>query len=221
MSKHLAGLAQTLGSMLKSLAPGAAAPVAGATKTPEQLEAEEAAAANAAAAATGTTPAALTGTLADGTPFQAVDGNKLIEDLQKSMTERMDAGHAETEQVLRQAVEVMSAQGAKIIELSKSLGETGALVGKLRTDLDEMRNQPAGRMSVTTPGAGGDMNKSLENGGTGGQLEGMKPREFLAKCLSMHKTGALSLQDVTMAEAAINSNMEVPANIRTKVFSSK
>lgn len=203
-------------------------------KTPEQLEADEAAAAAAAAdlaksqtgaeglgvAAPATTTIKLT--LEDGSELEAFDGGEML----KSLGERLDATEGNVTQLLGQAVMLLGAQSGQIAELAKSFTEASVLVKEqgetitaLRADIDALRNQPAGRKSVANPGnvdGGAPLIKSLN---TGDDQKGMQPQEFLAKCLTLQKGGKMSLQEVAIAEAAIGSNVAVPDAIRSKVFS--
>jgi len=209
------------------------------TKTPEELEAKEAAAAAAKAAADAAAAAAanpgtgdgatplgksMTFTLEDGTQIEAFDGGEML----KALSERVDSDGESVKKLLGQTIMLLSTQNGQIAELTKSLTEAGALVKSqgetittLRADFDALRNEPAGRKSVTNPaGAGGGtpLAKSLNNGGDG---DGLPPNEFLAKCLDLQKEGRMTLQEVATAEAAIGSGVAVPDGIRTKVFSTK
>jgi len=229
LTKSLATLMQAAGLASSAAATGAAVnpPADGAaTKTPEQLEAEEAAAAAAAAAAgTGTTLAkSLELTLEDGTKVEAFDGGEML----KALGDRMDASDTAVKQLLGQTIMLISTQSGQIADLTKALGESSALVKSqgetittLLADFDALRNEPAGRKSVTNPAgaAGGTpLVKSMNNGGGD---EGLPPNEFLAKCLSLQKDGRMTLQEVATAEAAIGSGVSVPDSIVSKVFSTK
>lgn len=207
----------------------AAAPGAALEKTPEQLEAEEAALAKSLSDSDGIGGAApagktITFTLENGDEVEAFDGGAML----KALGDRLDTSDTAVKQLLGQAVMLIGAQGQQLAEMTKSLTEAGALVKTqgetitaLRTDFDALRNEPSGRKSVSTPApaAGGQMAKSLQNGDD--DEAGMQPREFLAKCLGLQKDGRMSLQEVAMAEAAIGSGLAVPDGIRNKVFSTK
>lgn len=176
--------------------------------------------------------------LENGEEVEAFDATQLL----KSMNARLVAteqglaaagqGIKATEDqavaVIGKAVEIITAQGGVIADLKKSLDtqsttvtEQAELIKSLRADLDELRNQPAGRKSVTNPvqvSADATLAKSINTIGEGEQ-KGLPPAEFLAKCLSMQKSGKLTMQECILAEAAIGSGVPVDQAIVTKVFS--
>lgn len=184
----------------------------------------------------------LTLVLEDGTEVEALDASDLLKsllgrvgDLSKSMGAvdgRLTGYEAEVGEVMTGAIGLIKAQGEMLVELQKSFADQGAqlaksletidgqngLIQSLRTDLDVVRNQPAGRKSVGNPAevsAASPLVKSLQNS----EGMGMPPQEFLAKCLELQKGGILSLQDCALAEAAIGSNVPVSPAIVSKVFS--
>ncbi len=168
--------------------------------------------------------------LEDGQEVEGFDGTKLLKSLrQRVMTSEASIKSAAEEAVqgqsaMAKAIEVIAAQDAHLTNLAKSFGdqvktitEQSELIKSLRADLDEVRNQSAGRRSVINPSQVSTANplvKSLKN-----DEEGLQPQEFLAKCLDLQRDGKMSLQEVAMAEAAIVSNVAVHASIVNKVFS--
>lgn len=180
--------------------------------------------------------------LEDGTEVEALDASKellrlrsQVAELTKSMggvNGTLKSYEADASEIMTSAIDLIKSQGEALAamqttikeqgeQLAKSLetiGSQDATIQSLRTDLDAVRNEPAGRKSVTNPGevrAESPMAKSLQNdAGTG-----LGPQEFLAKCLSLQKAGRLTLQDCAMAEAAIGSNVPVPPAIVSKVYS--
>lgn len=175
--------------------------------------------------------------LENGEEMEGFDGVELM----KSMFARVKAAEkqvqdveAGSKDVMSKAIEIIGAQGVTMTALQKSLAEQATKVGEqekligeqteliksLRTDLDALRSEPAGRKSAQNPAqvkAESPLAKSLQNG----EGEGMKPQEFLAKCLTLQKAGKMTMQEVCYAETAIQNGIALPASTVSKVFSSK
>lgn len=157
--------------------------------------------------------------------FEGADASEILKSL-TNLAGHIDDSEGQIKTALGQAVIVMGTQSQQINDLTKSLAGHGTLVAEqanliksLRDDLDGLRNSPSGRISVTNPAqlsGASPLAKSLQ---LGDGKEGLPPQEFLAKCLSLQKTGAMSLQDVAIAEASIGSGVPVPSHITAKVFS--
>lgn len=166
----------------------------------------------------------LTLTDGEGNPIDVLDAAPLL----KALGDRLDATEGDIKQALGAAIVVMTQQSASIATMLKSFADQGVvvteqaeLIKSLRTDLDAIRAQPAGRRSVSNPAQISASDPLIKSLNTDAANDGMAPTEFLAKCLSLQKTGGMSLQEVAIAEASIGSNVAVPSHIVSKVFSSK
>jgi len=128
---------------------------------------------------------------ADGQEVEVVDATEMLKSLQSGLQEQGS--------VLAKALGTMTA----------ALQKQGEVIKSLRSEVKVLAGQGRGRKAVVTVSEKPDttMTKSTP------ASEGMKPQEFLAKCLDAQKAGKLTALDVARAETAINHGVPVAADI--------
>lgn len=153
----------------------------------------------------------------EGEPVEDEDDEDMP--LGKSMTAVIDGEEQEvidgTELVKSLIADVQTIKGERATEnehLSKALGlvtdmlkEQGDMIKSLQDQVSKMADSGRGRKSTVAVDA--EMAKSLT------KQESPKVEDVLAKCAQAMMAGKISAMDVSVAEAAANRGMQVPAHI--------
>jgi hypothetical protein len=139
--------------------------------------------------------------LDDGTEVDAVDGAELF----KSLTARVEK--AEADAATREAA--ITGALRQVVDIAKSLAD------QVKTLSESGRGRKAVVSISEKPVPKTDIEKS--------EPAGVEPGEFLAKALDMQSKGlnGITGRDVQRAEAHLNMNLPVPADIVVKVLGSK
>lgn len=121
-------------------------------------------------------------------------------DLLKSLVDRVENGEAETGKVLGAVVGLVKSQGALIKSLTEEVRKLGSQGSGRRAVLTV---HDKGRTAAET------LAKSLEgDGADAGAGDGMDPKDFLAKALSLANAGKLDHRDVNLCETLINKGQQ-------------
>lgn len=134
--------------------------------------------------------------LDDGTEVEAIDGTALV----KALMDRVETNEGVLAKALGSVLGVVKAQGELIKSLTEKVEKLGAQPKGRKTVLS-IAEKPAGTTEALA--------KS--------QPEGIKPDEFMAKCLTAQASGRISGTDVARAEAYLNRGLQVPADIVSRV----
>jgi hypothetical protein len=134
-------------------------------------------------------------TLPNGDKMKAYDGSRAVAVLLEQ-NERLAKAQAATTKLLKS----LGAQNKKLVEQVKSANDKA---DELKKSLDAIGDQGRGRRSAVV------IMPNKENG----DGEGLQPREFMAKAMSLYQEGKLTSDQITMAEAAIGSGRQVPESI--------
>lgn len=135
---------------------------------------------------------------AKGKKIEAFDGFPLLKSLMASNKQLRQDGVG-TKKLLKAVVENSTALTTSVTSLRKTLGE-------LKKSVDNIANASRGRKSTLTM-IGGDAK------GQGG----MKPEEFMGKCIQANAAGKLSGLEVSTANSYVNRGQMPPADLIRKV----
>jgi hypothetical protein len=106
----------------------------------------------------------------------------------------------------------------KIVSQETTIKEQETLVKSLKGDLEKVSSQGAGRRAVLAISEPAHATASAVMA-KAGMPEGVTVDNFFAKALDMQKAGKLTGIEIAIAESALNSGNEVPANIVQRVLS--
>lgn len=157
----------------------------------------------------------------DGSTVEVVDSSELI----KSLTDRLDTADQNTLAAFEGVTTLLKSLGSslksaveKITSQDTVIQEQGTLIKSLKDDLGKVSSQGAGRRAVLTISEPSHASASTVMA-KGGMPEGVTVDNFFAKAFDMQKAGKITGVDIAIAESALNSGMDVPANIVQRVLS--
>jgi hypothetical protein len=130
----------------------------------------------------------------DGEEHDCIDGTVLVKSLQADVA-RIDGERAAENDHLSKSLTLVT----------DLLKEQGEMIKSLQDQVAKMADSGRGRKSTVAVDA--EMAKSLT------KQETPKAEDVLAKCAQAMMAGKISAMDVSVAEAAVNRGMQVPAHI--------
>lgn len=142
-------------------------------------------------------------TTEDGETKEFIDGTELV----KSLMSRIETNESES-------VAVMGQLGDLIKSQSQMLQSQGQLIKSLQEQVSSLGSEGRGRkatVSLVQKPSQEQMAKSQAGS------EEMTGPQFLAKCLQAQAAGRLTGMDVSRAQIALNSGVNVPADIVSRV----
>lgn len=133
----------------------------------------------------------------DGNEHEGVDATEML----KSLVGRMDSSEAMLGKALGQMIDLVKSQGSAITALNKEVSRLGSS-GRGRKTVVSISEKPGPETMAKSDPAD----------------EGIGAGEFMAKCMVAQGAGKLTGREVARAESYINRGLDVPADIKAKVF---
>lgn len=138
----------------------------------------------------------------DGETVEAIDATDLI----KSLVERVESSESDMGKAVGLLTDLVKSQAAEIGKLTTKVGALAG-AGRGRRAVVNIADRPALAKSLGTDGEG-----------EGDAPEGITANEFMAKAMDACTAGKITGLEVAQCESYINRGLDVPANIKTKVF---
>lgn len=142
-------------------------------------------------------------TLADGTEAEAYDGTAMMKSLRTDLL-GLQGDNEALAKALGGAVEAIKAQREAIIS-------QGTLIKSLQADLAKLAGQGSGRRSVLNVL---EKTATTAPASPSGAAQKITPAGFMAKALSLQKTGELNATDVARCEMNLNKFGELPPDLK-------
>lgn len=156
--------------------------------------------------------------LDDGTEVQAIDGEELMKSLslqQDAMEQRLNTMQEKSDSTEKMISDVFAKSFQLVKTQTELLNKQDQMIKSLKADIDRLSNQGRGRASVVLSS---QTQKTQQETPLAKSFGDFTPSEFLAKCLAAQRAGKISGQDAMMAETYINSGLEVPKHIFSRVI---
>lgn len=141
-------------------------------------------------------------TLADGTEAEAYDGTAMMKSLRTDLL-GLQGDNEALAKALGGAVEAIKAQREAIIS-------QGTLIKSLQADLAKLAGQGSGRRSVLNVL---EKTATTAPAAASGGAQKITPQGFMAKALSLQKSGELNATDVARCEMNLNKFGQLPPDL--------